>query len=154
MLNFINSQIIPGLEDYVFWIIVACGAVTVLAVVLIIVFAAKANKRKPGGRKAPKTKTVKRVRYSHKDEYIEIGNSVNVTHNRGDIAIAKGKIYTARRKRGDILPGQYTVLTTAKAEDKFNIRLGGFMREYSHGDTIVIPEGETIICTSHSILLR
>ena len=153
MPNFIFQTTILGLANHVFWIIVACAAVTVLAVVLIIIFALKANK-KSGGGKAPKIKVKNRVRYSKNGEYIEIGNNVNVTHNQGDIAIAKGKSYTAGKKRGDLLPGKYTVLTTAQGEDKFMIRLGKFAREYAHGDTIVIPEGETIIATSHSVLLR
>jgi len=144
-----------GLPNHVFGIIIACIVVTLIAVLIIIVLAVRANKRKDRTKKAPKVVVRDGVRYSHKDTFIEVNGNVNVTHNRGDVAIAKGKLYTANRSRNSaLLPGKYTILTTAQAEEKFNVRLGRYLREYTHGDTIVIPEGETIICTSHSLLLR
>jgi len=137
--------------DWVFWVVAGCSMVTVTAVILMVVFAFRANK-KPGGKEAQKIKVADGVRYSV-DKQIEIGKAVNVTHNAGDFALAKGRTYTAR-KGGGLMPGQYTLLTTAKGEDTFNIRLGGFVREYRHGDAIVIPDGGSITCTSHSVVLR
>jgi hypothetical protein len=62
--------------------------------------------------------------------------------------------YTAR-KNGPLLPGQYTVLSSSENEAKFNIRIGGgYVREYAHGGAIVLGENQTIVCTSHTVLLR
>ena len=156
MIKIISESVFLGfdLTDWVFWVVLGSVAVALLAVILIIVFALRANK-KTAGKTAQKITIKDGVRYSE-DKTIEVGKSVNVTHNQGDFALVKGKTYTARKggKNGDLLPGQYTVLTSARGEDKFNIRLGGFMREYTHGDAIIIPDGESISCTSHSVILR
>ena len=147
------TNLVGAAEPWFFWVI-GCGAVAVIAVIIMIVVAIRANK-KSGGKTAQKTKTIKGVRYSE-DNQIAVGNALNVTHNPGDFMLAKGQSYTARKgaKKGELLPGQYTLLTTAKGEGKFNIRLGGLMREYAHGDAIIIPDGGTVTCTSHSVVLR
>ena len=141
-------------NDWVFWVVAGCSVITAAAVIIMIVFAYRAS-RKPGGKSAQTIKVKDGIRYST-DTLIETGNQINVTHNTGDFMLARGKTYVARQhgKNGDLLPGQYTLLTTSKGEQKFNIRLGGFVREYSHGDAIVIPDGESITCTSHSVVLR
>ncbi|MCL2062614.1 MAG: hypothetical protein FWH03_08355 [Firmicutes bacterium] len=150
---FINTTIMGfELTDPVLWIILSCIFITVLAVILITVFAVKANRSKRAGKKAGKVKVKGGVRYSV-DNTIQFGNAVNVSHSKGDFTVVKGKTYTAR-VGGALIPGQYTLLTTAHGENKFNIRIGRFLREYTHGDSIVLAEGETIVCTSHSVLLR
>jgi len=150
----ITTNLLGAVEPWVFWVVGGSAGAVIIAVVLMIAFALKANK-KPGGKTAQKTKIVDGVRYTD-DKFVEIGKSVNVTHNVGDFMLARGQTYIARKgaKNGGIFPGHYTVLSGAKGEDKFNIRIGDIMREYSHGDAIALPEGESITCTSHSIVLR
>jgi len=152
MTNF-TSNLLGAVEPWVY-IVIGSAAAAVIAVIVMIIIAFKANK-KPGGKTAQKIKTIGGVRYSE-DNQIEIGKSLNVTHNVGDIMLARGQTYTARKggKKGDLLPGQYTLLAGAKGEDRFNIRLGVLVREYRHGDAVVIPDGESITCTSHSVVLR
>ena len=156
--NSIFGSTILGLEPTVFYIILACAIVTFIAVVLVVVFALKASKarhqRNNGNSTyAPKVKVHKGVRYSAVDTAIAVDNEMQVTHVIGDFNIKKGETYTASRK-GALLPGKYTVLSTAGSEEKFNIRIGRYLREYSHGDVIVLPDGETIVCPSHSLILR
>jgi len=151
MNNLIST--IMGLEPHVFYIILGLSIVTLVAVILVAVFAIKANKRRQRGVYAPKVKVHKGVRYSAKEKEIELNGEVNVTHIRGDFNVKKGETYTANRK-GLLLPGKYTLLSAAEGEDKFNVRIGRYLREYSHGDTVVIPDGETITCPSHSLVLR
>jgi hypothetical protein len=154
--SFISSTII-GLEPRVFYIVLACALVTLLAVILVIVFALKASKarrqRNSNATVAAKVKIHKGVRYSANTEAIAINDEMNISHVKGDFNVKKGELYTASR-RGALLPGKYTILSTAGSEEKFNIRIGRYLREYSHGDVIVLPDGETIICPSHSIILR
>jgi len=152
MTNFRLNLLGAGLEPWVIAVIVVCSVLVVGFIVWLV--ARKANQR-PGGKKAQKIKVINGVRYSE-ENLIQIGESLNVTHNVGDFMLARGKTYTARKgaPKGELLPGQYTLLASAKGEDKFNIRLGGLVREYKHGDAIVIPDGESITCTSHSVVLR
>ena len=153
--NLILSNTIIGLEPTVFYIILACAIVTIISVVLVVIFAIRASKSRQqrGSTYAPKVKVHKGVRYSANDSAITNHGEMNITHVVGDFNIKKGQTYTANRK-GLLLPGKYTVLSTAGSEEKFNIRIGRYLREYAHGDTIVLPDGETIVCPSHSIILR
>ncbi|MCL2848334.1 MAG: hypothetical protein FWE13_06305 [Firmicutes bacterium] len=152
IISLLNNQII-GLEPLVFYLILALTIVMLIAIIVIIILAVRAKKRSQRGIQAPKVKVHKKVRYSADEKEIEANGEVNVTHHRGDFNIKRGEIYTANRK-GELLPGKYTVLSTSESENKFNIRIGRYAREYSHGDTIVIPDGETIASPSHSLVLR
>jgi len=144
------------LNDPVLWIIISAIALVVITIVLTAILVARANHRKPRGKRAAKVKVRGGVRYS-KSNIIEDGAGIQVTHNQGDISLARGQTYTARKggkKDNTLMPGKYTLLTSAKGEEKVNVRIGRLMREYTHGDGIVLPEGETITPTSHSIVLR
>lgn len=58
------------------------------------------------------------------------------------------------RLGGKIIPGKYTVLTGSENTDKFNLRIGGIVREYSHAEDIVLADGEEICAVSHAVILR
>ena len=55
---------------------------------------------------------------------------------------------------GKMLPGTYTVLASNEENTKFNLRIGGVVREYTHGQKIVLSKGETITAVSHIVILR
>jgi len=57
-------------------------------------------------------------------------------------------------KGGALMPGKYTALSAHGGADTFNIRIGGFVREYKHGDELVIADGEEITAVSHTVVLR
>ena len=130
--------------------VIAEGVVIVgLAVALII--AIKKNGR-PGS-KADNVRIIDGVRYTtDKLEYGEDGQPA-VTHRKGDILLERGKTYTVRLG-GKIIPGKYTVLTGSENTDKFNLRIGGIAREYSHAEDIVLADGEEICAVSHAVILR
>ena len=52
------------------------------------------------------------------------------------------------------MPGTYTVLATNETNTKFNLRIAGTVREYKHGEKIVLSEGDTITAVSHIVILR
>ncbi len=130
--------------------VIAEGVVIVgLAVALII--AIKKNGR-PGS-KADNVRIIDGVRYTtDKLEYGEDGQPA-VTHRKGDILLERGKTYTVRLG-GKIIPGKYTVLTGSENTDKFNLRIGGIVREYGHAEDIVLADGEEICAVSHAVILR
>ena len=53
-----------------------------------------------------------------------------------------------------VKPGKYTILSTQEGMPSVNIRIGHYVREYKHGSTIVLVEGEKITPVSSSIILR
>ena len=98
------------------------------------------------GRKADAVKVKDGVRYTKSSD---IGG---VTHNEGDIVLRVGETLTAK-KGGALMPGKYTVLS-ASGETRFNLRLGGVVREFSHSEGIVLGEGDEIAAVSHTVILR
>ena len=53
-----------------------------------------------------------------------------------------------------VKPGKYTMLATKDDEEKFNVRIGVYVKEYSHAQEIVLAEGEEITAVSTDIILR
>ena len=52
------------------------------------------------------------------------------------------------------MPGTYTVLAASENTPSFKLRVGGLVRTYTHGDTLVLAEGEEICAVSCAVILR
>ena len=128
-------------------IILVLAVLLAFAVVAVIVLLAALRKKQTGGR-AEDVKIIDGVRYSRSDAVSENGE-VRV----GDFVLARGEEKTAE-KNGELLPGTYTVLATSDGTAAFKLRLGGLVREYKHGDTVVLGDGESICAVSCSVILR
>lgn len=128
------------------YIIIGLAAVIVILMIVIICLAVKNKNLKFGG-----IKIKNGVRYT-KDEQLEKNNKINITYNEKDIILKFGKEYVVGKNK--LLPGTYTILATNDANFKFNIRLSGIVREYEHGEKIVLSAGDTITAVSHSVILR
>ena len=105
-----------------------------------------------GDKEVEKVKVVDGVRYTH-DKAVEKDGELNVTHNVGDITLERGKEYEVV-KNGKIMPGKYQILTADGSTEVFNIRVGGFVREFAHNTPIVLAEGDKICPVSHTVILR
>lgn len=124
-------------------------ALSVLVVILVIAFAvlfSAYRKLKFGG-----IKIKKGVRYTT-DEIIEKNNKTNVTYNEKDIVLEVNKEYVVGDKK--FLPGTYTLLSSNETYNKFNIRISGMVREYKHGEKVVLSKGDTITAVSNIVILR
>lgn len=131
------------MEKYVF---IGLAAVAVVLLITVIVLARQNKLLKFGG-----VKVRKGVRYST-DERIEKNNEANITYNQKDIILEINKDYVVGE--GKMLPGTYTVLASNEENTKFNLRIGGVVREYTHGQKIVLSKGETVTAVSHIVILR
>ena len=131
------------MEKYIF---IGVASVAVILLIAVIVLARQNKLLKFGG-----VKIRKGVRYST-DERIEKDNEANITYNQKDIILEVNKDYVVGE--GKMLPGTYTVLASNEENTKFNLRIGGVVREYTHGQKIVLSKGETITAVSHSVILR
>lgn len=78
---------------------------------------------------------------------------VNVSLSKNDILLEQSVTYTAA-KESDLKPGKYAVLSTHDGEEEFNIRIGKYVKNYKHGDSIVLHEGQEITPVSTSVILR
>ena len=105
-----------------------------------------------GNEEVEKVKIVDGVRYTQ-DKAVTKDGELNVTHNVGDITLVRGKEYEVV-KNGEIMPGKYQILTSDGSAEVFNIRIGGFVREFAHNTPIVLAEGDKICSVSHTVVLR
>lgn len=131
---------------------IVLAAALVCAVVLYVRYRAEQKKNAAGSRYADEVIVKDGVRYSA-DPSVERGGAVNVSHAEGDFVLAAGKTYRAQ-KDGELLPGTYTLLASNDAAHTFKLRVGGLVRTFSHGDTVVLKDGEEICAVSGSVILR
>ncbi len=93
------------------------------------------------------------VRYTEDMTMVDELGDMNISFGKGDKLLKQNTTYVASKKQG-LLPGKYTILSTHDNEDSFNVRIGTYVKEYKHGQDIVLSEGEEITPVSTSIILR
>lgn len=142
---------IEWLSSLDLWILIASGLVLLGLLVLAIVLIAKRIREK--GRKVDSVKIKKGVRYTLNELVVDKEGNVKISLNKGDVLLLRGKDYVCKKKKG-LMPGKYTVLSASEDAEVFNIRVGGFVREYKHFESIVLVEKDVITAVSHNIILR
>ena len=95
----------------------------------------------------------KGVRYTDDMTIVTKEGETNISFGKGDCILKQNQTYVADKK-GYVHPGKYTILATKEDEEKFNIRIGTYVKEYHHGQEVVLTEGEEITPVSADIILR
>lgn len=93
------------------------------------------------------------VRYTDDMTIVDQEGYTNISFGKGDLLLKQNVTYVADRK-GAVKPGKYTILATKDGEEKFNVRIGTYVKEYSHAQEIILAEGEEITAVSTDIILR
>ena len=93
------------------------------------------------------------VRYTPDSEIVDDNGDVNISFVKQDIVLQPRKAVMVDKK-GQVKPGKYTVLSAYENETAFNIRIGLYVKEYQHGQEVVLAEGDEICPTSTTIILR
>ncbi|HIZ63977.1 MAG TPA: hypothetical protein H9670_05355 [Firmicutes bacterium] len=141
------------IEQIVILILAVVLAIAVVGLIVLLVrYQSLKKKVSSGDRLAPEVIVKDGVRYS-KDPAIEKDGIGTVSHAEGDFVLAAGKTYRAK-KDGELLPGAYTVLAANDATHSFKLRVGGFVRNFVHGDALVLNENEEVCAVSVSVILR
>lgn len=94
------------------------------------------------------------ARYTADQRVEDTAGNANVSFNQTDIVLTMGVTYKVSAEEGCIKPGKYTVLTTEEGATTFNLRLGEYVKEYHHGEDVVLAPGSEITAVSMSIILR
>ncbi|MGN0798262.1 MAG: hypothetical protein ACI4L7_01670 [Christensenellales bacterium] len=92
------------------------------------------------------------VRYTVDQTVMDENGEMNVSLSQKDIILKQNETQTAGIKN-KLKPGKYTVLSSGD-DEKFNIRVGNLVKEYRHGQSIIIAEGEEITAVSSTVILR
>ena len=138
--------------------IIILAVVGVFFVIMFIVGAIRlAKKRKTeaeiASREVDDVTMKKGVRYTDDMTIVTQDGDTNISFGKGDCVLKQNQTYVADRK-GYVHPGKYTILATKEDEETFNVRIGVYVREYHHGQEIVLTEGEEITPVSTDIILR
>lgn len=113
----------------------------------------KKKKAEEKSRMVDDVKIEKGVRYTEDQTIVNEEGETNISYNRKDVILQPRKVMIVGKKN-EIKPGKYTVLSAYSNENTFNIRIGLYVKEYSHGQEIILAEGEEICPTSTTIILR
>ena len=142
--------------EYIQYGLLAVAALIVIIFVAITIKNIIKNKKKKAEeqvRMVDEVKVEKGVRYTEEQTIVDQEGEINITYDKQDIILQPRKVMIVGKKNV-IKPGKYTVLAAYSNEETFNIRIGLYVREYSHGQEIVLAEGEEICPTSTTIILR
>jgi len=131
------------------------GVILFITGTITIVRMAKKSKSKKESkqRQVEDVKVKDGVRYTKDSEIVDKEGDVNISYVKQDIILQPRKMMIVDKK-GIIRPGKYTVLSAYENEDTFNIRIGLYVKEYKHGQEIILAEGDEICPTSSTIILR
>lgn len=138
-------------------IIVLAAAAVVFGILTAVLYgkmrrAVKRADEERGAETADRVKVSGGVRYST-DDVIADDEGLKITLRKGDFVLERGKEYPVE-KHGEPMPGTYTALSAAENRPTFKLRVAGFVREYKHGDTVVLGEGDVIAAVSDNVILR
>ena len=135
------------MEDWMYFAI--AGGVLLLALIITLVVAFKRQKT----RSEKNLVETKDARYTFETDTVDAEGEAKVSFVKGDYMLQAGVTYKVG-KNLDLKPGKYIILTSDESTDKFNIRVGDYVREYSHNQEIVLSDNSEITSVSHSIILR
>lgn len=129
--------------------------VVTLCIVLVCVKGAKNKKaqKKIEEREVEGVNIKHGVRFSKDATIVTDAGDPNISYVQNDIILQPRKMVTVSSK-GALKPGKWTVLSAYGNEDTFNIRIGLYVKEYKHGQEIILAEGDEICPTSTTIILR
>ena len=137
-------------------IILAVSIVAAVLLIVLIVVAVRFQKLNKAVRSedkyADKVKVVQGVRYN-RDKVISDKNGIQVTYLPGDVILSRNVVYKTDRD-SDFKPGTYTALSGGENDRNFKLRIGGMVRNYVHGDQIVLGDGEEVCAVSTTVVLR
>ncbi len=139
--------------------VAAVGYIGLMAIKIII---NKKRKNEELGIKKKKEKEnldiVDDVRYTMEENVVNVDEvtqeeTVNATYKQNDFMLNQNTPVTISTQT-ELKPGKYVVLSTDENMQSFNIRVGIYVREYKHGQEVVLAEGDTICAVSANVILR
>jgi hypothetical protein len=156
LFNYLNPKSMLGAlntGDIIILSIVAALFVAIIIAGTIRIIKKRKVQAEIASREADDVVIKKGVRYTDDMTIVDQEGYTNISFGKGDVVLKQNQTYIAERK-GYVMPGKYTVLATKEGEEKFNIRIGVYVKEYSHAQEIVLTEGEEITPVSTDIILR
>ena len=95
----------------------------------------------------------KGVRYTVDQTVVDENGEMHVSYGSDDVVLIQGQTEIVGVKN-KVKPGKYACLSTADESAVFNIRVGAYVKEYKHNQSIVLAEGEEITAVNCNVILR
>ncbi len=131
------------------------GIVCVLLILVLIFINHKYSKTIRGmkEREVDDVATKHGVRYTIDQTVVDEDGNTNISLSQKDVVLIPNDTQIVGIKN-KVKPGKYTLLATNPNEESFNIRIGSYVKEYSHNQSIVLGEGQEITAINCSVILR
>lgn len=138
--------------------IIVLSVVALFFVLMVVIGAIRlAKKRKEeaeiASREVDEVTVKKGVRYTDDMTIVTKDGDTNISFGKHDCILKQNETYIASKK-GYVHPGKYTILATKDDEETFNVRIGTYVKEYRHGQEVVLTDGEEVTPVSTDIILR
>ena len=125
-------------KDVVILVLAICAGIFLIALLALALKLRSIKKQAESGEeRAAKVKIVGGVRYSE-DDAIADPEGMNVTHLPNDFILARND----------------TALSANGGDRNFKLRVGGLVKNFVHGDEVVLGEGEEVCAVSATVILR
>ena len=135
------------------------GAIIAIIAIIMLISAIKIYKDQNARRLEEKSREVdgvivkKGVRYTPKATIVDQQGNDSLSYIRNDVIIKPRKAVKVS-KQGALKPGKWTILACDEGATAFNVRIGNYVKEYKHGQEIILAEGDEVFKTSSTIILR
>lgn len=93
------------------------------------------------------------VRYTINQTVLDKDGNATVSLSTTDLILNPNETVVVDRK-GKLKPGKYTILASNEQETTFNIRIGTYVKEYSHNQSIILSEGQEVTAINCPVILR
>ena len=142
------------MDIYQIFCIILIGVVVLLAIVFAFVNKKYSKLLKNmSEREVDDVMTKNGVRYTTDQTVVDEDGNMNVSFGSDDVVL-KQKTTEIVGRKNYVKPVKLVVLSTYGETEKFNIRVGAYVKEYSHNQTIVLAEGEEVTAISCNVILR
>lgn len=148
-------NLIGALETGTIVLISVLAGIFVLTFVTSLVRYLKNRKKRAeeSTREVEEVTVKKGIRYTDDITVVNKEGDLNISFDKNDCYLKQNVTYVTDTKT-KLKPGKYTVLSTREGEDSFNIRIGQYVKEYKHNQSIVLGNEEEITAVSTDIILR
>ena len=138
--------------------IIVLSVVALFFVLMVVIGAIRLSKKRKeeaeiASREVDDVTVKKGVRYTDDMTIVTKDGDTNISYGKHDCILKQNETYIASKK-GYVHPGKYTILATKDDEETFNVRIGTYVKEYRHGQEVVLTDGEEVTPVSTDIILR
>ena len=137
------------------YLCIGLGGICLIEFLLLVFINYRYSKTLRGmkGRSVEDVNQKNNVRYTINQTVVDEEGNATVSLSTKDIVLNPNETIVVDKK-GKLKPGKYTILASNEKEITFNIRIGTYVKEYSHNQSIILSEGQEVTAVNCPIILR